>query len=394
MTANIIIAEDSSKFHFGGGQKISLEVAALLHGKYRLSLFDCRKGTLFQERMRPFVDEMFPLACFGKFKQSSSRTSFNIGLGELLLAVPLLIYNLVRVILYLRTRMLTKDNTILYAASKKPLMLAYMIRKTLGIEYLFHAHTIDDRSSLLYRLLELPLKSARRIICVSKTVQENIDLPQCRLVYNPVQIQAENRPRSIKGKQRIVVASFSSLIDLKGIDFFMQSHRHLRSKEKVVYWVFGDGPEKDRLRHYESEQVILKGFTDKVGEILAGSVDILAAPSLVEESFGLIIAEALANGIPVVTTDHGAQAELVRDGLEGYQVPVRDARAIAERIDRLVEHPETYDGFSRNARERAASFDPAVFERTMLSLLAPGEKRPVPGPSSANGKDGREEQEP
>jgi glycosyltransferase involved in cell wall biosynthesis len=371
MIENIVIIEDSSKFHFGGGQKISLEVAAVLHRTSALFLFDCRKRTLFQEKIRPFIKEIFPLACFGQYKQSR-WASFNVGIAELLLTAPLLIYNIARTIRFLRSRRLTKGNTLLYAASKKSLLLAYLINKIRGIEYLYHAHTIDNRRSFLYPLLEVPLRSAKHILCVSQAVARNIGLPQCSLVYNPVRLSAHTPIRSLEGRQRIVVASFSSLIELKGIAYFMQSHRYLKHGERVDYWIFGEGPEKDVLRGYESGQILLKGFTDNVGDILANDVDIVVAPSLVEESFGMIIAEALANGIPVVTTNRGAQAELVRDSLDGYQIPVRDARAIAERIDHLVEHPEVYSIMSRNARERAKSFDAAVFERKIPGFFAPG----------------------
>ena len=371
MKKNIIIVEDSSKFHYGGGQKITLEVAALVQRNCDLFLFDCRRATLFQEKIGPIVKEVFPLACFGRFIQSR-RSSFNIGIAELLLTAPLLIYNIVRVLRFLRSRRLTKDNTILYAASKKSILLAYLIKKIRGIDYLYHAHTIDDRRSLLYPVLEFPLRSARHIICVSQAVMKNIDLPQCSLVYNPVRVNPQTRPRTLAGKQRIIVASFSSLIELKGIAYFMQSHQYLRNRERVDYWIFGEGPEKKALRQYESRQLILKGFADNVNDILAQEVDIVVAPSLVEESFGMIIAEAMANGIPVITTDKGAQAELISDGIDGYQVPVRDAGAIADRIDHLVESPDTYSRLSEKALERAAAFDTAIFERKILDLFGHG----------------------
>ncbi len=369
MLENIIILEDSSKFHFGGGQKISWEVASLMHRKYGVYLFDCGRKTLFQKKISPFIRDMFLLACFGSFKQSR-RASFNIGIGELLLTLPILIYNSARILPFMRARKLTKDNTILYATSKKSLLLAYVMRKLLGIEYLYHAHTIDNRRSLLYRILEVPLRSARYIVCVSQAVKTNIDLPQCRLVYNPVRMNAQARPKTLIGQQNVTVASFSSLIELKGIAYFMQSHRYLRNRERVTYWVFGEGPEKMNLRRYESGQVVLKGFTDNVGTILAQEIDIVVAPSLIDESFGMIIAESLASGIPVITTNRGAQAELVADGYSGYQVPIRDPQAIAEKIDHLVDHPDLYTTMSQHALELAASFDAAVFERKIRSLFA------------------------
>jgi len=368
MIKNFIILEDSSKFHFGGGQKISLEVAAILHKKYNLLLFDRRKGTLFQDKIRPYVKEVFPLMCYGKFKPGKGH-SFNIGVAELLLTMPILLYNLMKILPYLRSREISKKNTILYATSKKSLLIAYLVHKIRGIDYVYHAHTINNRHSLLYRLLDIPLRQAKYVICVSEAVKRNIGLPRCRLLYNPVRVSLLPVRKTLSGKEHIVVASFSSLIELKGIEYFMQSHRYLRNGKKVSYRIYGEGPMKDTLSRHASESVVLKGFAADVNDILAKEIDITVVPSLIEESFGMIIAESFSNGIPVITTNIGAQAELVDDGHVGYQVPLMDARAIAEKIDYLVEHPEVYSALSLNARERARSYDAALFERKFLDLL-------------------------
>jgi len=368
MRENIIIIEDSSKFHFGGGQKITLAVATLLQRTYRLFLLDCSEQTLFQKKMRPLVKDVLFLRCHGRFKQGK-RASFNVSGTELILAVPLLLLNAVRILTFLRSRSLSQNNTIQYAATKKALLTAFLIKKLRGIEYLYHAHTVDDRRSFLYLFLDVLLRNARAVICVSRTVKDNISLPNCSLIYNPVPHAPHYRPKNMEARDRIVVASFATLIPLKGIEYFMQSHRFLKNRERVVFWIFGEGPAKEQLRRYESAQVVLKGFTEEVAGILRDHVSIVVAPSVIPESFGMIIGEALACGIPVITTNIGAQAELVRDGYAGYQVPVRDPQAIAEKIDLLIDNPRLYQGMSQNALEHVRSYDVSVFNRSMLDLL-------------------------
>ena len=61
------------------------------------------------------------------------------------------------------------------------------------------------------------------------------------------------------------------------------------------------------------------------------SADLFCAPSLGGESFGIVLAEAMAVGLPVVCSDIGGYRDVVRDGAEGLLVPPRDPEALASR---------------------------------------------------------------
>lgn len=76
------------------------------------------------------------------------------------------------------------------------------------------------------------------------------------------------------------------------------------------------------------------GFRRDVPAVMR-ALDVLAVPSYTE-GFGLVAAEALAAGVPVVASDIGALPEIVRDGQEGLLVPPRDAGALAEALVRLA----------------------------------------------------------
>ena len=64
--------------------------------------------------------------------------------------------------------------------------------------------------------------------------------------------------------------------------------------------------------------------------------DVLVFPSLFE-GFGLVIAEALSRGLPVITTAHTAGPDLLDDGVDGFLVPIRSASAIAEKLELLFD---------------------------------------------------------
>jgi glycosyltransferase involved in cell wall biosynthesis len=66
----------------------------------------------------------------------------------------------------------------------------------------------------------------------------------------------------------------------------------------------------------------------------------------------LVVLEAMASGLPVIATEHGS-ADVLRDGIDGFLVPIRDAQAIADRLERLYRDPELREHMGRNAREQA-----------------------------------------
>lgn len=74
-------------------------------------------------------------------------------------------------------------------------------------------------------------------------------------------------------------------------------------------------------------------------------------PSL-SEAFGMVAVESLAVGTPVIASNVGGLAEIIRDGLDGYLVPPGDPVALAERMAILLENPEQRRQMGRNARER------------------------------------------
>ena len=81
--------------------------------------------------------------------------------------------------------------------------------------------------------------------------------------------------------------------------------------------------------------------------------DVLVLPSL-REGFGLVVTEALACGLPVIVTQNVGAGDLIRDGREGFVVPICSADAIAERLVILYRDRELLAAMSRQAQKTAA----------------------------------------
>jgi alpha-maltose-1-phosphate synthase len=81
--------------------------------------------------------------------------------------------------------------------------------------------------------------------------------------------------------------------------------------------------------------------------------DVLVLPSLAE-AFGIVVTEALACGLPVIVTPNTGSSEIIRDGHEGFIVPIRSADAIACRLETLHRDRDMLVTMSRQAQATAA----------------------------------------
>lgn len=97
--------------------------------------------------------------------------------------------------------------------------------------------------------------------------------------------------------------------------------------------------------------------------------DVLVLPSLFE-GFALVISEALSQGLPVIATPNSGATECVRDGLEGFIVPIRDSSAIAACLQRLASDPDRLGTMRLACLRRAAELSWARYEEGLRAVIA------------------------
>jgi glycosyltransferase involved in cell wall biosynthesis len=103
--------------------------------------------------------------------------------------------------------------------------------------------------------------------------------------------------------------------------------------------------------------------------------DVMLLPSLCEGS-ATSVYEALAASLPVICTEN--TGSVVRDGVDGFIVPIRDSQAIVDRLLQLSSDPGLRRFMAENAQDRARSFDVAAYGQRLLSVL--GRKTGAPPP--------------
>jgi len=96
---------------------------------------------------------------------------------------------------------------------------------------------------------------------------------------------------------------------------------------------------------------------------------VFVLPTL-DEGMAYVIMEALASGVPVITTPHSGAEDMIRDGENGFLVPIRNAEAVAEKISVLQSSPADVLAMSSSARTSAQEWTWANYVAKLLPALA------------------------
>ena len=158
-----------------------------------------------------------------------------------------------------------------------------------------------------------------------------------------------------------VVLWVNRLDPQKGFRVAVRAFDHLaRQFQDAQLVVAGDGSDRaaiDELPPDILERVTMLGTV--AHEDLPGwfaSADVFVSPALGQESFGIVLVEAMAAGVPVVATDIPGYREVLRPDAEGLLVPAGNPIALANAVRRILLDPSLSSRYSSAGRARAAAF--------------------------------------
>jgi colanic acid/amylovoran biosynthesis glycosyltransferase len=161
------------------------------------------------------------------------------------------------------------------------------------------------------------------------------------------------RTYDVRENQPIQIAATGRLVEKKGFEYCIRAIAKVPPRYPVILTIMGDGPLKAELSGLIeslnlSQRVRLLGWCDEaeIIDVLERS-HLFVAPSVTSSEGNQdapinVLKEAMAMGLPVISTDHGGIPELVEDGVSGLLVPERDADAIAQAIVTLINQPERW----------------------------------------------------
>lgn len=157
-----------------------------------------------------------------------------------------------------------------------------------------------------------------------------------------------------------ILTHISNFRPLKRIMDVISIYEKLAPRLKCKLLMVGEGPEKSKAVNYVkenglSEHILFLGYSNEIDKILCYS-DLFLLPSE-KESFGLSALEAMAHGVPVVSSNAGGISEVNKQGYSGYLSEVGDVKEMADNAFRILVDDKLHQKFKNQALKQARLFD-------------------------------------
>lgn len=150
----------------------------------------------------------------------------------------------------------------------------------------------------------------------------------------------------------------SNFRPVKRVMDVMEIYKRVNELKPSILIMVGDGPDRSKAEQFARDNqlndVVFVGNVKNPMELLSAA-DVMLLPSE-SESFGLAALEAMASGVPVVSSNAGGLPELNRHGVSGLMSNVGDVEEMAKQVLYLIEKDDRLLKFKDQARERANAF--------------------------------------
>lgn len=212
-------------------------------------------------------------------------------------------------------------------------------------------------------------EEADHVIVTSEFVKRTMlqeGIPAEKLSVIPLGVNLEAfRPRPKPDDTFRVM--FAGVISLrKGLPYLLEAFNRLGVPDAELLLVGAVYPEmRAIMRRYEGTYRLVGGVPQGELARLYNTASVFVMPSI-EDGFGMVVAEAMASGTPVIVTENVGIT--VEDGQHGYVVPIRDAGAIHERLITLYEDEDLRRTLGENARAHAQQFSWEHYQRRVVAV--------------------------
>lgn len=266
---------------------------------------------------------------------------------------------------------------VLNTHSRKDTLIAALAGRLAGTPLIVRTRHLAIPIGSLLSYTWLPHKVATVSNHVRQMVLDKGVAPEkVATIYSPVEPPAPVAQSTLRtelglSSSAIVVICVAVMREKKGHLFLIDSMKALFERYPDLHLVLvGAGsPTFEKVQKHIADsdlqqRVHLMGYRKDVPNLLAGS-DIFALATE-QEASGTVYVEAQMSGLPVVGTDVGGVSEMLRDGETGILVPLHDAAALTQALERLIQNPSLRTQMSQAAHKWL--YDEAVFSPEMLAI--------------------------
>ena len=200
--------------------------------------------------------------------------------------------------------------------------------------------------------------------------KENVTfLPNC-INYNLFKYS----PKKNSKKEEFKLITIGRFVPKKAQEFLIDVASNLKNKGVIFSLdLLGDGPERKKIeklaiKYNVDDLVNFRGIVNDPESYLK-SAD-LYIHSAKEEPFGLVLIEAMASGLPIITTDGGGNKDIIINNENGFMLESRNPEIFANKVIQLINSKEDYERISRNCIAFASKYDVKNYVTTLLKLYS------------------------
>lgn len=262
-------------------------------------------------------------------------------------------------------------------------MSARIAAKLCGIKVVYTRHSVFPPPARISRGLGKWLNgwvnnhTADRIIAVAEAAKDNltatgVDAQKIDVILNGVDalpVLSEEKKAHIRKTFGIpedckVAAIVARLNEVKGHRDFVEAARLVKARgSNAKFVIAGTGEMEEEIRRQIQENqledtVIMAGFLQDVTGLM-NLLDVQVNCSFGTEATSLSLLEGMSLGKPAVVTNFGGNPGVIQDGENGYLIPIHDPEALADRLEKLFQDPESYQRMAERAK--------AIYQQTFTA---------------------------
>lgn len=246
-----------------------------------------------------------------------------------------------------------------------------MLRKKYPLKYVTTLHgtdiTLVGRDPSFLEVTRFSIEESDSVTAVSHYLKEktfeHFDVTNpIKVIYNFIEEHPDQGVPCVNLRKRIapngekIISHLSNFRPVKRVGDVIEVVAKILKKMPVKLLMIGDGPERtlaeSRARELHIDpHVFFLGKESNVFPFLSTS-DVFLLPSRLE-SFGLAALEAMACGVPCVSSNTGGLPELVKEGVSGFTAGVGEIDTLAEKVIEILKDQGAYQKLSKNTREYA-----------------------------------------
>lgn len=154
----------------------------------------------------------------------------------------------------------------------------------------------------------------------------------------------------------------------KGVHYLLQAWQELRLPQAELLLIGIKNIPQVWIEQYKDDFRYIPSVPHSSLNAYYSTASVFVFPSLVE-GLALVLLEAMACGIPIITTYNSGGSDIITDGVEGFIVPIRDVEALKEKLEWCYRHPTQLAEMGRAARRKAEQLTWGLYRKKLSSII-------------------------